>query len=242
VSITDAAGRGTVGQACAVRKWILIVIPTVILLALIVGDQAAKGWAESKLAERAAAYYPPGSGSSASIHSFPFIGRLLVSGSVPQVDVNLDDLRIQTVLIRQLSIHVSDVKLNRSDLFHGRVHLDEVGQGKIVATIDGPSLARAAGIDLRFTPGEVSVHEKIQGVEVTAKGKVAVTGNLVTVTPTSVEGLNVPPSRLAVSYRIPGIEILPCQADVRIVQNGLVVSCNVVDVPPALVQAAQSRP
>ena len=46
------------------RKWILLVIPTVILLALIIGDRAAKGWAESKLAERAAAYYPPGSGSS----------------------------------------------------------------------------------------------------------------------------------------------------------------------------------
>ena len=224
------------------RKWILLVIPTVILLALVVADRAAKGWAESQLAQRAAAYYPPGSGSSASIHSFPFIGRLLVSGSVPRVDVNLDDLRIQQVLIRQLSIHVSDVKLNRSDLFKGRVHLDDVGAGKLVATIDGPSLAKAAGFDLRFTPGEVSLHQKIQGVEVTAKGKVTVKGNLVSVTPTSVEGLNVPASQLAVSYRIPGIEILPCQADVKIVQDGIVVSCNVVDVPPALVQAAQSGP
>ena len=222
------------------RKWILLVIPTVVLLVLIVADQAAKGWAESQLAERAAAYYPPGSGSSASIHSFPFIGRLLFLGSVPRVDVNLDDVRVQEVLIRQLSIHVTDVKLNRSDLFGGKVHLDDVGEGKIVATIDGPSLARAAGLDLRFTPGEVQLHEKIQGVDVTARGKVAVKGNVVTVTPTSVEGLNVPASRFAVSYRIPGIEILPCQADVKIVQNGIVVSCNVVDVPPALVQAAQS--
>jgi LmeA-like phospholipid-binding len=220
----------------------LLVVPTVILLVLIVGDQAAKGWAESKLAERAAAYYPPGSGSSASIHSFPFIGRLLISGSVPRVDVNLDDLRIQEVLIKQLSIHVTAVQLNRSDLFHGKVHLDDVGQGKIVATIDGPSLGRAAGLDLRFAPGEVTVHEKIQGVDVTAKGTVAVKGNTVSVTPKSVQGLDVPPSRLAVSYRIPGIEILPCQADVKIIENGIVVSCNVTDIPPALVQAAQSGP
>jgi len=230
------------GRLSSVRKWILIVVPTVILLALIVGDQAAKGWAESKLAERAAVYYPPGAGSSASIHSFPFLGRLLVSGSVPRVDVTLDDLHVDPVLIRQLSIHVSAVKLNRSDLFHGRVHLDDVGAGKMVATIDGPSLARAAGVDLRFTSGEVSVHEKIQGVNVIAKGKVAVKGNLVTVTPTSVEGLAVPPSRFAVSYRIPGIEILPCQADVKIIENAIVVACTVTDVPPALVQAAQSGP
>jgi len=223
-----------------VRKWILVVVPTVVLLLLIVVDQSAKGWAESKLAERAAAYYPPGSGSSASIHSFPFLGRLLVSGSVPRVDVNLDDLRIQAVLIRRLSIRVSDVKLSRSDLFKGKVHLDDVGSGRIVATIDGPSLARAAGLDLRFAPGEVQVHQTIQGVAVTARGKVAVKGNVVTVTPTAVEGLNVPASRFAVSYRIPGIEILPCQADVTIVQNGLVVACDVADIPPALIQAAQS--
>jgi hypothetical protein len=225
-----------------VRKWILLVIPTVLLLLLILGDQAAKGWAESKLAEQAAAYYPPGSGSSASIHSFPFIGRLLFSGSVPQVDVNLDDLKVEAVLIRRLSIHVSDVKLNRSDLFHGKVHLDDIGQGKIVATIDGVSLAKAIGVDVRFTPGEAEVHKRIQGVDVTAKGKVSVKGNVVTVTPTSVEGLNVPPSSLAVSYRIPGVEILPCQADVKVVANGIVLSCAVTDVPAALVQAAQTQP
>jgi hypothetical protein len=223
-----------------VRKWILIVIPTVIVLALIVGDQAAKGWAESQLAERAAAYYPPGAGSSASIHSFPFIGRLLVSGSVPQVDVNLDDVRVDPVLIRQLSIHVTAVKLDRSLLFHGKVHLDSVGSGKIVATLDGPSLAKAAGADLRFSPGEVTVHQKVQGVDVTAKGKVTVKGNVVTVTPTSVQGLDLPPSRFALSYRIPGIELFPCQADVKIVQDAVVLGCTVHDIPPALVQAAQS--
>jgi hypothetical protein len=223
-----------------VRKWLLIVVPTVILLALVVGDKAAKGWAESKLGERVAAYYPPGAGSSASIHSFPFIGRLLFSGSIPRVDVNLDNLRIEAVLIRQLSIHVSDVKLNRAELFHGRVHLDDVGAGKIVATLDGPSLAKAIGVDVRFTAGEVQVHQKIEGVDVTAKGKVSVKGNLVSVTPTSVVGLAVPASRFAISYRIPGIAILPCQADVKIIQNGIVLACDVTHVPPALVQAAQS--
>jgi len=223
-----------------VRKWILLVVPTVIVLGLIVGDRAAKGWAESQLAERAAAYYPPGAGSSASIHSFPFVGRLLVSGSVPEVDVNLDDVRVDPVLIRQLSIHATDVKLSRSDLFHGRVHLDKVGSGKIVATLDGPSLARAAGVDMRFTPGDVTIHQKIQGVDVTAKGKVTVKGNVVSVTPTSVQGLDVPPSRFAVTYRLPGIEIFPCEADVKVVDNGVVLACTLHDIPPALVQAAQS--
>ena len=222
------------------RKWILLVVPTIILLALVVGDQAAQSWAESKLAERAAAYYPPGAGSSASIRSFPFLGRLLFFGSVRRVDVNLDDLRFEAVLVRRLSLRVSDVKLDRDELFSGRVRLDDVGEGQIVATIDGPSFAKATGFDVRFSPGQVEVHRTIQGVDVVAKGTLAVKGSLVTVTPTSVQGLAVPASRLAISYRIPGIELLPCQADVKIIQNGVVLSCDVTDVPAALVQAAQS--
>lgn len=222
------------------RKWIVLVFPTVILLAFVVADQAAKGWAESQLADRAAAYYPPGSGSSASIRSFPFLGRLLFLGSVPRADVNLDDVRFQAVLVRRLSLRVSDVKLDRAELFSGRVHLDDIGQGQITATLDGPSLAKATGFDLRFKPGEVEVHQKIQGIDVVAKGQVTVKGNVVTVTPTSVQGLAVPLSRFAINYKIPGIEILPCQANVKIIQNGLTLSCQVSDIPAALVQAAQS--
>jgi len=223
-----------------VRKWIVLVFPTIILLAFVVADRAAKGWAESQLADRAAAYYPPGSDSSASIRSFPFLVRLLFLGSVPRVDVNLEDVRFQAVLVRRLSLRVSDVKLDRAELFSGRVHLDDIGQGQITATLDGPSLAKATGFDLRFKPGEVEVHQKIQGVDVVAKGQVAVKGNVVSVTPTSVQGLAVPLSRFAISYRIPGIEILPCQADVKIIQNGVTLACQVSDIPAALVQAAQS--
>ena len=143
-------------------------------------------------------------------------------------------------MIRRLSLQVSDVKLDRAELFSGRVHLDDVGRGRIVATVDGPSLAKAVGLDVRFTPGEVQVHKRIQGVDVTATGTVTVKGNLVTVTPTSVEGLKVPASGFAISYRIPGIELLPCQADVEVIRNGLVLACDITDIPPALVQAAQS--
>ena len=224
------------------RKWIFLVLPTVVLLALIVADQGAKGWAESKLAERAASYYPPGSGSSASIHSFPFIPRLLFTGEVPRVDINLDDVRVQAVLVRRLSIHVADVKLDRDEMFRGRVHVRDVGRGTIVATLDGPALAKAAGADVRFTQaGDVEVHQRIQGVDVKAKGKLTFKDNVITFTPTSVQGLNVPPSRLVISYRIPGKEIVPCQAEVKVTKDTVVLSCDVVDIPAALVQAAQTN-
>jgi hypothetical protein len=223
-----------------VRKWILLVFPTVVILGLIVADQSAKGWAESKLAERAAAYYPPGSGSSASIRSFPFIPRLLFTGDVPGVTVNLDDLRIQQVLVRQLSIQVSDVRIDRDEIFQGRVHVRDVGQGAITLTLDGPALAKAIGADVRFTSaGDVEVHERIQGVNVKAKGKLAVKGNNITVTPTSVEGRSVPASRFALNYRIPGVELLPCAADATVTKDTVTLSCDVADNPAAQVQNAQ---
>jgi len=225
-----------------VRKWIFLVLPTVVLLVLVVADQSAKGWAESKLAERAAAYYPPGSGSSASIHSFPFIPRLLFTGEVPRVDVNLDDVRLQAVLVRQMSLHVIDVKFDRDEIFRGRVHVRDVGRGKIVATLDGPSLAKAIGADVRFTQaGDVEIHERIQGVDVKAKGRVTFKSNVIAVIPTSVQGLNVPASHFAITYRIPGVELLPCQAEAKITKDTVVLSCDVVDIPAALVQAAQSN-
>lgn len=225
------------------RKWIFLVLPTVVLLALIVADQGAKGWAESKLAERAAAYYPPGAGSSASIRSFPFIPRLLFTGEVPRITVNLDDLRVQQVLIRQLSIRVSDVRIDRDEIFRGRVHVRDVGPGAITVTLDGPALAKAIGADVRFTSaGEVEVHARIQGVAVKATGKLALKGNIITVTPTSVEGRSVPASRFALNYRIPGrVDLLPCAADATVTEDTVTLSCDVVDVPAALVQIAQSR-
>lgn len=222
------------------RKWLLLVFPTVILLALIVGDQAAKGWAETKLAERAAAYYPPGARSSASIDSFPFIARLLFFGSIPRVDINLEDLQAAPVVIRELSLRVSDVTLDRGELFAGNIRLEDVGRATTVVTVDGPSLARSVGLDVRFAPGEVTVRRRIQGVDVVATGTVTVEGNLVTVTPTSVQGLSVPLSRFAISYRIPGVELLPCEAEVEVVEDALVLTCQVADLPAALVQAAQT--
>jgi hypothetical protein len=224
-----------------VRKWIFLVFPTVILLGQIVADQAVTGWAESTLAERAAAYYPPGSASSAAIHSFPFVPRLLITGDVPRVEVNLDDLRVKEVLVRQLSLRVSDVRLDRDELFQGRVHVRDVGQGTIVATLDGPALARAIGADVRFTSaGDVEVHERIQGVNVKARGKLTFKGNVLTVTPTSVEGRSVPADRFVINYRIPGTELLPCPPQVKVITDAVVLSCDVVDIPAALVEIAQS--
>lgn len=205
--------------------------------ALIAGDVAARSWAESELAAQVAAYYPRAAGASASIGSFPFLGRLFLLGDVPEVSISMTDVEADGLLVDTVRFDLEAVELDRSELLRGRVRLFDIGRGTIDARLDGPSLARVAGIDIRFSEGTIEVHRRIRGVDVSATARATIDGNTVRLTPTSVQGLRVPLENLAVEYRIPGADILPCQADVRAVAGGLVLSCTVDDIPAPLVRA-----
>ncbi|MGH9035856.1 MAG: LmeA family phospholipid-binding protein [Acidimicrobiia bacterium] len=218
-----------------IRKLVVLAAVGGVLLA---ADVAARSWAEAELAEQAAAYYPPSSTSSASIRSFPFLGRLLIGGDVPGVSVRMEDLRADILTVRHLGLDLSDVKVDRGELFSGRVRVLDVGAGRIEALVDGSSLARAVGLDLRFAEGEVEIHTIVRGVEVSARGRVTLEGNRLHIVPTSVQGLGLPATALTVTYEIPGAELLPCQAEVRPVPAGVLVACAVADVPPALLPGA----
>jgi hypothetical protein len=217
------------------RKLVTLALLAVVLVA---ADVLARAWAESNLAQQASAYYPPSSASSASIDSFPFLGRLLMAGDVTAVSLRMEGLTADVVTVRHLQFDLDDVKVDRSEMFSGRVRVLDVGAGRVEALVDGTSLARALGLDVRFADGEVEVHREIRGVAVSARGRVTMEGNKLRIVPTSVQGLRVPASTFAVTYVIPGVRLLPCDAEVRPVPAGLLVACSVEDVPPALVQGA----
>ncbi len=217
------------------RKLVTLVLLAVVLVA---ADVLTRGWAESELAARAAAYYPPSSASSAEIHSFPFLGRLLVGGDISAVSLRLENVTAGVLALRHLRFDFDDVKFDRTELFSGRVRVLDVGAGRMEALVDGSSVTRAVGLDVRFADGEVEVHREIAGVDVSARARVTLEGNRLRVVPISVQGLPVPASRLTVAYDIPGVQLLPCSAAVRPVPEGLVISCSVDDVPPALIQGA----
>jgi hypothetical protein len=222
-----------------IRKLVVLAVLSGVLLA---ADFAARAWAEAKLAEQTAAYYPPSSASSASIDSFPFLGRLLVGGDVPGVSVRMENLRAGILAVARLELNLTDVKVDRGELFAGRVRVVDVGAGRMEALVDGASLARAVGLDLRFTDGEVEIHTTVRGVDLSARGRVTLEGNRLRIVPTSVQGLGLPAAALTVTYAIPGADLLPCEAEVRPVPEGVLVACAVDDVPPALVRGAPAVP
>lgn len=215
-----------------------LVVVAVLAGTLFAADVAARSWAEAKLAQQAVAYYPPSSAASASIRSFPFLGRLLLFGDVPGVSVRMENLRADLLMVRRLEFDLRSVRVDRGELFAGRVRILDVGAGRIEALVDGSSLARAVGLDLRFSDGEVEIHKQVRGVDVSARGRVTLEGNRLRIVPISVQGLGLPATAFSVTFDIPGVRLLPCQAEVRPVAEGLLVACAVDEIPPALVRGA----
>jgi hypothetical protein len=219
-----------------VRK--LAVVAAIVLPLLLLVDQMARSWAETKLRERAAAYYPPAASTSATIHSFPFLGRLVVQGLVPEVTLTMDDVRFGTLLVNSLRLDLHTVDIDKGELARGRVRVLDIGQGRIDLRVDGGSLARAVDADVRFLDGSIEVHKRVGGKDVVARGQVTLDGNTLRLRPTSVEGSGLPASAFALSYQLPGSKLPPCRADVRAVPGGLVAGCTFTDVPESLVRNA----
>jgi hypothetical protein len=219
-----------------------LVVVLVIVGVLLGADQAARVYAQSKLAERAVAYYPPTTAADASIRSFPFLGRLLAVGDIDELRVGMENLRADVILIRRLDLDLRHVELDRGALLRGEVELIDIGAGRVDALLDGPSLARAAGADLRFRENSVEIHKRVGGADVYARGRASVSNNVLRLQPTSVQGVGLPASAFAVSIRLPGPEILPCDAVGEPVEGGLLVGCTLRDVPESLVRAARTGP
>ncbi|MGH9000608.1 MAG: LmeA family phospholipid-binding protein [Acidimicrobiia bacterium] len=222
------------------RKVKMLVLAALIVACLAAGDVAARSWAVDELRDYAAAYYPPGTAAFASIDSFPFVGRLLVAGRVPEVSVSMEGLRYDPLVVRRLRLDLFDVDVDRAELTSGRVRLLDVGRGHVEALVDGASIARATGADLRFSNGRVEIHRQVEGVDVSATFEPRITGDTLVLRPTAVDTAGVPLDSFAITYPIPGAALLPCDAGAYPTEEGLVFECEIDDVPAALVQAASA--
>lgn len=215
----------------------LLVVLVVLGGVLLGADVAARAWAESRLREQAVAYYPPGSTATATIRSFPFLGRLLLQGEVPEASLTMENVQADILIVSSIDLDLERVELDRPALFRGEVRVVDVGRGRVEARIDGSSLARAAGVDIRFGDGVVEIHKTIRGVDVSATARATLDGNQLRLTAIEVQGRRVPLETFVVTYDIPGVELIPCDADLRPVAGALLVSCALDDVPPGLVTA-----
>lgn len=149
------------------RKVIVLALLGVVLAAV---DQGARLFAEAKLAARAGEAATGESATSASITSFPFLGRLLVSGSVAEVRVRVDGPRAGGLRLSTVVVEASGVALDRSRLTSGEVRVEDIDSGSVAVEVDGEALAEA--VNLPVTVGDGRVGVGVGGATVTADAEV----------------------------------------------------------------------
>ncbi|MHB8671159.1 MAG: LmeA family phospholipid-binding protein [Acidimicrobiales bacterium] len=192
-----------------------------------VGDVTARGVAERELRTRLQQRVSQAATIEAHLSSFPFVGRLLVSGNISEVRVQASGVRVlPTLVFASIAVDAHDVHVDRNALFADRrVVLTGVGRGTVSAEIDSDQLSAAVGNRVSLQDHRVVV--SVRGQRVPADVALR-NGSLVL----SVGGLPV------LALRIPKVPLLPCVADAEVTSSRIRLTCHFDRVPPEMVGAA----
>jgi DUF2993 family protein len=206
------------------RRSKLLIALAVVLALLVAGDLVAKGLAERQLRDRARDAVPGATGGEAEIRSFPFVGRLLVDGSVPYVRVRVNHVGAGRVAFTFVQVELEGVHLDRDKLFRDRkVRITSLDRGTATAEISDSELSRLLGAQISSRGGKLTVTRG----RVTAPGRAAARAGVLTLT-----AGGIPLLRLTV----PRAPFLACPPDkATVVDGGIRVSCTIERIPPELV-------
>lgn len=196
---------------------------------LVVGDVSARAFVESKATQRAQLEAPPGSVVSASIKAFPFIPPLLLGGRVSQVGVHIENVTADVITFATVDLRLRGVKLDRDRLLKDRkVRVVDIDKGTVKATVTQEALTNALHVPVTISDGQVSVKilQKSFSVSpsITATGKLTLTGA----------------AGRSLTLTIPKLDYVPCLSEIEARAGRLVLSCEINDVPPALVDAVEN--
>ena len=195
----------------------------VLVLLLLIADQAARVVAEGKLASRARVAAGDSASADATIASFPFLGRLLASGSVPRVTVRVTGAEAGPVRLAAVEVEATGVALDRSALLSGKVRLHGIAGGAVAVELDSAALTETLKVPVTIADGKVLVGRGAVAVEATAE--VSRAGSLV-LRLARLPALTVPVVRTP---------LIPCAATTVGVRDDRVrLSCEVDELPAVL--------
>lgn len=108
---------------------------------------ATRAYVEDELVERVQRSIPAGSGpTTASIDSFPFLGRLAVTGRIERLTVHQGPVEANGIRFAGVDVDLRGVRIDRGRLVRNRaVELDGIDRGTVRATIAFAELGRLAG-------------------------------------------------------------------------------------------------
>lgn len=198
---------------------------------LVAGDVAAKRYAAGQLSDRISASVPGATGVHSRIHSFPFLGRLLVNGRIPEVGTHIDQLDVAAGLsFSNLDVDLRNVNLDPHAMFTNRqVRLRSVDRGTFSVDLTALALTNALGRQVHISGGAMLV---------TVLGNANVRANVAI---TATHRLEVRVAGLpALDIPLPSAKLLPCAPQITVITGGLNLGCTFTSIPPAFVQAISS--
>ena len=206
-----------------------LIVLGVLVAILGVADVAARSYAEAKLDERARQEAPPGSSVDASVSGFPFLGRLLLAGTVSEIDFHLENVDAGVVTFAAVDVDLHGVHLDRQKLFsEQKARLTGLDRGTVTVDITQEALSQALRVPFIIANGQVSVTLLSQKFNVTPT--ITTEGSL------KFSGQGV---ARALSLTIPQTDTVPCVGRVTVLAGRLRLACSITEVPPAFLDAAQ---
>ena len=209
----------------------LLILSIVAVLALYgVVDMAAKGMAEDKIAERAEASVGGRATATADVDSFPFVLKLLGSGSAGDISLHVTDVATATLSFASVDVQLSGVVLDKGKLLGQRkAVVTDIDSGTLTLGIDAAQVSKALrNAPVTITGGrvEVQVAGQARAADVTlgAGGSIRVSV----------------PSGPSVNIAVPRTALGQCEASaLRVDDDRIELSCTFDEVPPALLAVAQ---
>jgi hypothetical protein len=205
----------------------------VAVVALLLGgvDVVARSLVEGRI-EDSARDNLPGTGSvDAEVRAFPFVPRLLASGSVPAVAVQAEQVPARGVQLASVEIDLRGVELNRDALVSGETEVESIDRGAVSVDLDAGSLSRALRVPVSIADGEVRAGTGRLTARV--RPDVGRDGSLTL----RVGGLG------PLTVRLPRIRLLDCTAvRVAVVDDRLRLSCALDRVPDVVRRTVRQAP
>jgi hypothetical protein len=205
-----------------------------ILLAVLAGlllaaDVIAKRAAADELADRLRTEVPEAGSTSAAIHSFPFVPRLLTSGRVAEVDAGVRDLTVEGLRFASIAVKLHGVELDKSRLLdQRRVVLQRIDRGEVRAEVTQEAITDLVGIPVSLEQGRASV--QFGGRQIGADLAVR-EGRLIL----GASGVSLP------ALPLPTVPLLPCVANAEIAPGRVLLTCQFTEVPQELLVEAQTE-
>lgn len=205
----------------------IVVLLAILAAVLTVGDIEARIYTEHTFAHRIDVNVP-GAHATVKITSFPFVGRLLTSGTVGRIRAHVVDATFGQYSFDTIDVAVSGVRLDRTALIHDqRIQVLGIDKGTVTADMTEVAIDKAlGGLPVQLDDGIVRL--TVKGISVV--GTLSVSGNQLRI--------DVPGAPIKVA--IPKLPLLPCASSAVVTTGHLSVTCVLTGIPPALVGATGS--